>query len=367
MSTSVINTNYLYKHPKCKYTEGGALLDSGWFKRNILMEIQDVEHHRKNFNNKDVFITAYQYETNDPSLYKASNKYGALYLDFDNGDINLENHTNEENEKYFNTVRADAILAVNFFRSVYGIRHSDLDIFFSGSKGVHITIHPKIIDLKENIHLNRIFKSIILKIPSKYNTLDTSIYDVVRLWRLPNSINGKTGLYKIPLNFKELESLSFKELVVLAKTERNLPIKHYKTNNRAKRVFQKHSNDFSKNLNGSKKTKYMGERKKIEVTPPCVLALLMSSVPKGQRNNTAIALASVFYQQGFTIEETKKSITDWSNHSCDPPLDETEIEALVNSQYNHEYLFGCEKMKEISVCDLKNCPLMSRHRRVVIR
>jgi len=364
MSISAIEQDHIYDHPSCIFVEGGAALSSGWFKRNIMMTLDEIDNHRKNYDNRDVFITAYQYDSGDKEKYRSSNKYGALYLDFDSKEIDFENNSPEDNEEFFEQVRLDALRAVNFFVSVYGLRVEDLDIYFSGSKGIHITVHPILLGIEPQVNLNRIFKEIVTKIQLEHNTLDTGNYDVVRLWRLPNSINTKTGYYKIPITYHELQVLSLANICNLATQPRYLPPKDYRTNHRARRVFKKHAEDFTNKLQGGGKKQYRGRQKAMDITPPCVVALLMSAVPKGQRNNTAIALASVFYQQGFSKEEALGSLIDWSSNNCSPPLNESELKAVVESQYSHEYTFGCEKMKEISVCDKDNCKLVSRRRRI---
>jgi hypothetical protein len=53
-------------------------------------------------------------------------------------------------------------------------------------------------------------------------TADWSLYSRGRLWRVPNTLHSKTGLYKIPLTAKELERLTIDEIRELARKPRTI-------------------------------------------------------------------------------------------------------------------------------------------------
>lgn len=54
--------------------------------------------------------------------------------------------------------------------------------------------------------------------------VDTAIYEAVRLWRQPNTKNGHSGLYKVPLTAYELLSLTVKEIKALAVAPREIAV-----------------------------------------------------------------------------------------------------------------------------------------------
>lgn len=352
MTTSDISS-FLYPHPTCIFVEGAVHLPSGFFMRNVMLDLHEVEEFRRKHNNTDVYTTVYQYDNKEN--HREGNKYGAIYLDFDckvesDGSISIVE---------FEKTRQDAITGASYFKSIFGIPENACHYYFSGSKGFHLTISPSVFQLQPHKQLHRIFKPIIQKIPVQHNTVDVRIYDAVRMWRMPNSINSKSGLYKIPLTFQELSSISFYNLLQLARSPRLLPALNTSTNSRAKRGMDKIVRDFTEKLD-KKATTSKAKRRAMDVVPPCVSILLNTTTQQGQRNNTAMALAGVLWQQGHTEDEAFVSLESWSEEHCSPPLDEEELRRTIRSQYSGEYTYGCTAMKDLSACDSSQCPFKKK-------
>jgi len=81
-------------------------------------------------------------------------------------------------------------------------------LYFSGAKGFHVEIPASLFGGFELMpcadlatRLGRLAELLIegVSLP----TADFSIYDPLRLWRVPNTRHSKTGLYKIPLTVSE--------------------------------------------------------------------------------------------------------------------------------------------------------------------
>ena len=49
---------------------------------------------------------------------------------------------------------------------------------------------------------------------------DSAVYDKLRLWRLPNTLNAKGQRYKVQLSLSEVRGLSMAEILVLAEAPR---------------------------------------------------------------------------------------------------------------------------------------------------
>lgn len=88
-------------------------------------------------------------------------------------------------------------------------------------------IPGEILGIQPRKDLNGIFKSIAeqIKTFSIHKTVDLKIYDNKRLFRVPNTINSSTGLYKIMLTPDELINLTEQDIKNLAKQPRNLTLK----------------------------------------------------------------------------------------------------------------------------------------------
>ena len=104
----------------------------------------------------------------------------------------------------------------------YKIPNEYIYIFFSGSKGFHVNVPDiNIQEIENNAH--EAVRNVCLKIAEGITTLDTSVYDRARLWRMANTINSKSidgKRYKIPLTVDELFKLNVNQILEMAKERR---------------------------------------------------------------------------------------------------------------------------------------------------
>lgn len=102
---------------------------------------------------------------------------------------------------------------------------SSFDIAFSGYKGFHLSISSVLLDKLSGFpETPKRVKSLAQKIAG--NAIDERIYQNIWIIRSLNSINSKSGLYKIPLTEAEIYSLSPEEIITLAKKPRPKPVKY---------------------------------------------------------------------------------------------------------------------------------------------
>lgn len=110
-----------------------------------------------------------------------------------------------DSEQDNNTALNTTISLIQHFQNEYSLNPDDLYIYFSGNKGFHIGILEQIfgkISPSENVPIQ--IKKLVEEISFKSEYIDTSIYDSTRIFRISNSLNKKSGLYKIQLNHEEL-------------------------------------------------------------------------------------------------------------------------------------------------------------------
>ena len=91
-----------------------------------------------------------------------------------------------------------------------------LRFYFSGAKGFHVEIPHTLFggfEPSDELHVYERAAAIELMggIP-----FDRAVYDKLRLWRLPNTLNAKGQRYKIPLNLQEIRELTMEEILELA-------------------------------------------------------------------------------------------------------------------------------------------------------
>jgi len=89
--------------------------------------------------------------------------------------------------------------------------------------------------------------------------------------------------------------------------------------------------------------------------PPCIKVLLRG-VEQGIRNETAIRLASYFANfRGWDYNRVLKKLKKW-NESNRPPLDEKELEAVVESAFKGKYNYGCDdEILDRACCHSNEC------------
>ncbi len=100
---------------------------------------------------------------------------------------------------------AEAAGYVRIWEKEWGLPPETLRIYFSGMKGVSIEAPADLFggfEPAEDIAAR--LKRLAIKMTPDATTLDTSIYEKMRLWRVPNTKHGESGLYKVRLTAQEL-------------------------------------------------------------------------------------------------------------------------------------------------------------------
>jgi hypothetical protein len=95
---------------------------------------------------------------------------------------------------------------------------------FSGSKGFHLHIPASLFGgFAPGVDVpGRIKRLALALVEGLEIALDTTVYERIRLWREPNTINTKSGLYKIPLRAEEVLTLDIEAIKDLAATPREI-------------------------------------------------------------------------------------------------------------------------------------------------
>lgn len=102
---------------------------------------------------------------------------------------------------------------------------------FSGSKGFHVEVPFEAFGAIPNDKIHLYYKFIARVIAERAlgrpiqkgeKLVDMGRYSIRQLWRLVNTVNLKTGLYKIPLYPKEVMELSIADITTLAKSPRTI-------------------------------------------------------------------------------------------------------------------------------------------------
>lgn len=320
------------------------------FGRKIYVDPNKISEVRKKFNNTDVYATILSY---NKEVQNDSDLYGPMYLDLD---LNIETDAD------YNILKSDLCKIVAYLETSYGIPSHYIKYYFTGKKGFHLIIGPEVFDILPDNNLNIYYKEIAKELNKATTTqlIDTKIYDKKRLLRLPNSINGKTGLYKVPVTYEQILAMSFSEMKDYASNPK--PIIKVESSSCEKAV-----NRFNeiKDLITKPKQKNIDKNIKVkpidDITPPdCIYSILDNGAQEGNRNNTTIILASSFFQNGASYQDTLDIVTQWNELKNDPALSEAEVVTTVASAYQQVQAgrrYGCNSIKESGLCIGGDCKL----------
>lgn len=332
-------------------------LKNGFFSRKNIFKLGDPDFKTKynnfisRYNHTDVYSCVYLYDSED---IEKANLYGPFYLDLD-GDIN--------NDKGYEELKKDVAGVVVFFKSM-GFNEDDIKIYFSGSKGFHVIISPITLGIMPNKDLNLLYKAwaVYLNHIVAIKNIDLRIYDRKRLFRIPNTINGKTGLYKIRVPLSLVKSLSHEDMCEVAKFNVNLiEESEDKINKRGAINFYTKSQNFFKKYKKQEPVKVILPETKKELLP-CVKVLLETGAEKGYRNNTLVLLANSLFQSGYNQIEVYELMKEW-NKLNDPPLKISEVDSTVKSAYamvTSGKHYGCSAFKDLGLCTDENCRIGKR-------
>lgn len=330
-----------------RYIELAHKTDSGKFIRFMTDSQQDVAWFINKYGPKALFATAYRYQNKD--------KTGAIYapyfyIDLDNHEVASEDL--DTASKAWASIRTDYLFVCNILDTYYGIRKDYILTYFSGKKGLTILVPTKAFGLEPSENINEIFRLLAKTIASvaqsrNISSIDTSIYDRSRLLRLPNTVHEATGLYKIRLYYHEIHKMSYNEILQLASKPRPNPLPSLVP-----------VSPVAKAKVASMMTPQRDNtRKEFKYEAPCVKKALANGAVLGTRNNTAIALASFFYQYGISYEQALQILLDWGKNKCSPPMSGKEIEATVRSAYRNCYAYGCRTFSNLGLCEPEGCEI----------
>lgn len=331
---------------QCNIIEiGGKINDN--FTRNIYIDNKSLNKEIERFN-KDKYCTVYKYESNKVD---ECNFIAPLYLDLDIDNI-------KEN---FNNLKLDLALTLRQLKNTLKLKDKEIEIYFSGSKGVHVIVPSKVFNFIPSRDLNKELKLVATKLNqyTVYKTIDTRIYDYKRLFRIPNTINSKTGLYKVYIDYNTLKNMTWEELEEYASTPKALPKRLYMKNMQAELAFTLLVDSIKETEASKINTKLANEYIKKRELLPCVKYILQNGAFQGQRNNMAMALANSLFQIGNSSNDVHDIVNSWNGTKNEEPIDHNELKNTINSAYRNAQankFYGCSAFKDLDVCILE-CPI----------
>lgn len=252
-------------------------------------------------------ISQYVKTTGSVAEYKGKRYAPCIYMDFDSANEIYE--AQEEVRDLISGLVKD-----------YSVQIKDIDVFFSGSKGFHVVLYEKTlggIEMSEDIPDK--VKRFVLKLKQKYrlNHLDESIYSRTSIIRTPNSVNSKTGLYKIPIKHDEI-ALHISDIKKLAQQPR---------------MISRDRNSYSMLKNEGLSNLFHGytDVKDISIVASGVSSNFFEGTEQGDRNNRLFKQACMLFDKSQMDLETITRFVKLINTQNDPPLPDREVNLIIES------------------------------------
>ncbi len=177
----------------------------GFYNRNRVMKLNEYSPPR---GASDCFTTYLRFTedlldytrdnisptTGKPSVAKYPGPAWATFLPFDFDD-----------DKDPKRAIAEAAGCVRTWEDRWSLPPEALRIYWSGMKGISIEVPAELFGgFEASPDIANKLKALALRMAPDAKTLDTTIYEKMRLWRVPNTKHSGIGLYKIPLTVEEL-------------------------------------------------------------------------------------------------------------------------------------------------------------------
>jgi hypothetical protein len=172
----------------------------------VFYDMEDIDSYRQKHNNIGLYTSIWHYNNTD--LDKAI-RLGSLYFDLDSEDMNL---CYEEAQRLYG------------YLSSY-IPEESLLVYYTGKKGFHIECEAISLGINPSNELPKVFRYIASKLKDDLaiSSMDFSVYDMRRMWRLPGSVHQSTNLYKTLLP-KNIFLSSIENIVSYSSTNQSFEV-----------------------------------------------------------------------------------------------------------------------------------------------
>lgn len=263
-------------------------LTQGVNDKGILLKPEEVSKNIKNFN-KDHYVSINHYsKSHFIEFLKTGSVSGikdvstnVLAFDFDS-------------ESDLNAARRDSLTLIQRLRDTLQIQPNQLEIYFSGMKGFTL-----VLKMNRFLSPNQVGHLALNVLGKDLVTLDPSLYNASRILRVPNTRHQTSGLFKVQLTYKQLQSLTIEEIKEYALEPKDLtPVTDNVT-------IPEEMTDIPEPV--VEKTKFNAEfnfERKPAQWKNCKWSLCQGNFKNGERQNALMVLASTCRGLGFTKEMT---------------------------------------------------------------
>ena len=337
---------------RCVYVELAARTPNGRMIRNQFVRRDDVAaiaQWRAQYANRDVYTSICRFDRAGRSQHYMVD----CFVDIDAKDLGV--------------ARKEALRVCALLEQRLDIPPSAIDLAFSGAKGFHLLVPREVFGQPVSPRCLYIWSLLARRLSKECAAhIDLGVYQASRLWRLANSINSKSGLHKVPLEYEELRDLGIDHVLEVARCPREeSALNQSQESPKAVRWFHEVSERLAtRGVRPLSPTEATGGRDRGWRTPPCVRRVEQTVLPDGCRHSVYFALACFYASTGMAkIEAVERLRAIDDGH---PIRDRDYLERAVHNAWHYPGFQRCPNGALQLYCEPAGCFLARGNPRTTV-
>lgn len=203
-----------------------------------------------------------------------------------------------DNKENIESAKADAITTIDNMQT-HGINPDHVEIYFSGNKGFGLVVNVDRELTTSDVYNVCVNKFATDKDGVTLKSLDSSLYDAPQIFRIPGTKHQTSGLYKVPLTYKQLKEFTVDEIKSRASNLDNI-VEDFSWKRCKLPLFPKKENKSNVALNDE----ILDLSTKPNDWKNCKWSILQGNFKSGERHNALLVLAATCKGMGFDIDTT---------------------------------------------------------------
>lgn len=259
-------------------------------------------------------------------------------------------------ERNLDEARNQTLRACNLFVERLGMDPDSIDLHFSGAEGFHLILPQQVFGKPTDTGLIRLWQCLAPRLTREGLThIDLEVYQATRPLRLPNSVNSRTMLYKVPLEYKELRDLELSDIIEIAKAPREHDSMAIPAESHRAVAWLAKAREWLKHQPLPLRYDHHRVQAGGWRTPPCIRRIESTVLPDGMCHPTYYVVARFYATTSMAEEEAIDRLRE--NDRRHPIRDPDYVERVVHNGWAHPGFSGCPNPILEPYCDKPACYL----------
>lgn len=221
------------------------------------------------------------------------------------GEVTTNEITFDIDSKDLEVSHANTIKLLNYLKSVGLYNDSAAKIAFSGSKGFHVHINTEHTFTPGELKRFCMYIAKQVKFSKDEVKIDSSVYNTNRIFRIANTPNEKSGLFKVEMLSQDLHNYSMDEILAAAAVPQ--PVYEYESAI-PEAVVLEHLARVPKAVVYDAPAVDLPKSAMTGELPPCIAKLQDGDMADGESNAGLLRLANHYRRAGFSKEQARQKL-----------------------------------------------------------